>query len=110
MVNARDHIYIEANGRPALSKVTFTSEQQMMNVIERIVSPLGRRVDEKVPYVDARLHDGSRVHVIIPPLALRGPTITIRKFPKKRIQVKDLIDFGSLTEEISDFLRCCVEA
>jgi Flp pilus assembly CpaF family ATPase len=82
----------------------------MMNVIERIVTPLGRRVDEKVPYVDARLPDGSRVHVIIPPLALRGPTITIRKFPKKRIVYKDLIAFGSMTEEIADFLRCCVEA
>ena len=109
MVNAREQIYIEKNGRPELSKVTFSSEQQMMNVIERIVTPLGRRVDEKVPYVDARLPDGSRVHVIIPPLALRGPTITIRKFPKKRILYKDLIAFGSMTEEIADFLRACVE-
>lgn len=110
MVNARDQIYIEQNGRPALSKVTFSSEQQMMNVIERIVTPLGRRVDEKTPYVDARLQDGSRVHVIIPPLALRGPTITIRKFPKKRILSADLVKFGSMTQEISDFLRSCVEA
>lgn len=109
MVNARDQIYIEKNGRPELSKTTFSSEQQMMNVIERIVTPLGRRVDEKVPFVDARLPDGSRVHVIIPPLALRGPTITIRKFPKKRILYKDLIAFGSMTEEIADFLRACVE-
>ncbi len=110
MVNARDQIYVEKAGKPEMSKVTFSSEQQMMNVIERIVTPLGRRVDEKVPYVDARLPDGSRVHVIIPPLALRGPTITIRKFPKKRIVYKDLIAFGSMTEEIADFLRCCVEA
>jgi septum site-determining protein MinD len=110
MVNARDQIYVEKAGKPGLSKVTFSSEQQMMNVIERIVTPLGRRVDEKVPYVDARLQDGSRVHVIIPPLALRGPTITIRKFPKKRIQPSDLVAFGSMTEEIADFLRCCVEA
>ena len=110
MVNARDQIYIEKSGKPALSKVIFSSKQQMMNVIERIVTPLGRRVDEKVPYVDARLSDGSRVHVIIPPLALRGPTITIRKFPKKRIVFQDLIRFGSMTEEIADFLRCCVEA
>ncbi len=109
MVNAREQIYIEKNGRPELSKVTFSSEQQMMNVIERIVTPLGRRVDEKVPYVDARLPDGSRVHVIIPPLALRGPTITIRKFPKKRILYKDLVNYGSMTEEIADFLRACVE-
>jgi pilus assembly protein CpaF len=110
MVNARDQIYIEKAGKPTMSKVTFSSEQQMMNVVERIVTPLGRRVDEKVPFVDARLPDGSRVHVIIPPLALRGPTITIRKFPKKRIEAKDLINFGSMTEEIADFLRCCVEA
>jgi septum site-determining protein MinD len=110
MVNARNQIYVEKSGKPEISKVNFSSEQQMMNVIERIVTPLGRRVDEKVPYVDARLQDGSRVHVIIPPLALRGPTITIRKFPKKRIEYKDLISYGSMTEEIADFLRCCVEA
>ncbi len=110
MVNARDQIYIEKAGKPTLSKVLFSSEQQMMNVIERIVTPLGRRVDEKVPFVDARLPDGSRVHVIIPPLALRGPTITIRKFPKKRLEAKDLVAYGSMTEEIADFLRSCVEA
>jgi pilus assembly protein CpaF len=110
MVNARDQIYIEKGGKPQMSKVTFSSEQQMMTIVERIVTPLGRRVDEKVPYVDARLQDGSRVHIIIPPLALRGPTITVRKFPKKRIEAKDLVTFGSMTEEISDFLRACVEA
>lgn len=110
MVNARDQIYLEKSGKPQASKVVFSSESQMYNVIDRIVTPLGRRVDEKVPYVDARLMDGSRVHVIIPPLALRGPTITIRKFPKKRLEIKDLIAFGSLTEEIADFLRSCVEA
>ncbi|MBI4925617.1 MAG: CpaF family protein [Bdellovibrio sp.] len=110
MVNARDQIYIERAGKVMLSKVTFSSEQQMMNVIERIVTPLGRRVDEKVPFVDARLRDGSRVHIIIPPLALRGPTLTIRKFPKRRFDAKDLIGFGTMTEEISDFLRYCVEA
>lgn len=109
MVNARDQIYIEKAGKPGLSPVLFTSEQQMYNVIERIVTPLGRRCDEKTPYVDARLHDGSRVHIIIPPLALRGPTITIRKFPKKRIGSKELIEWGSFTQEISDFLRTCVE-
>lgn len=110
MVNARDQIYVERDGKPQLSKVIFSSEQQMMNVVERIVTPLGRRVDEKVPYVDARLLDGSRVNIVIPPLALRGPTITIRKFPKKRIQAKDLIAYGSMTEEVADFLRACVEA
>jgi len=110
MVNARNQIFIEKGGKNTLSKVHFSSEGQMMNVIERIVTPLGRRVDEKVPYVDARLEDGSRVHVIIPPLALRGPTITIRKFPKEKITSKHLVKFGSMTEEIADFLRCCVEA
>lgn len=110
MVNARDQIYIERAGKNMLSKVTFSSEQQMMNVVERIVMPLGRRVDEKTPYVDARLADGSRVHIIIPPLALRGPTITIRKFPKRRMEAKDLVSKGSATEEIMDFLRCCIEA
>ncbi|MEW6058139.1 MAG: ATPase, T2SS/T4P/T4SS family [Bdellovibrionota bacterium] len=110
MVNSRDQIYIEKAGKPMLSPVVFSSEQQMMNIIERIVTPLGRRCDEKTPYVDARLPDGSRVHVIIPPLALRGPTITIRKFPKKRIGVKELVEWGSMTQEIADFLRMCVEA
>jgi pilus assembly protein CpaF len=110
MVNARDQIYIEKAGKNMLSKVTFSSEQQMMNVVERIVMPLGRRVDEKTPYVDARLQDGSRVHIIIPPLALRGPTITIRKFPKRRLEAKDLVGKGSATDEIMDFLRCCIEA
>ena len=109
MVNARDQIYIEKGGKPGLSPVVFTSEQQMYNVIERIVTPLGRRCDEKTPYVDARLKDGSRVHIIIPPLALRGPTITIRKFPKKRIGAPELIAWGSMTQEIADFLRTCVE-
>lgn len=110
MVNARDQIYIEKAGKPSVAPMSFTSEQQMMTIIERIVTPLGRRVDEKQPFVDARLPDGSRVHIIIPPLALRGPTITIRKFPKKRITAKDLVEFGSMTAEIADFLRLCVEA
>lgn len=110
MVNARDQIYIEQAGRPRLSKVTFSSTQQMMNVVERILLPLGRRVDMSSPYVDARLPDGSRVHVIIPPLALKGPTITIRKFPAERMTYKHLIKFGTFTEEMADFLRACVEA
>ncbi len=110
MVNSRDQIYIEKAGRPALSTVNFSSIEQMRTIIDRVLMPLGRRVDENTPYVDARLLDGSRVHVIIPPLALRGPTITIRKFPKKRIQSSDLVKYGSATEEIMDFLRLCVEA
>jgi pilus assembly protein CpaF len=110
MVNASSQIYIEKAGKPQLSKVIFSSNQQLMNVIERIVMPLGRRIDEKSPYVDARLPDGSRVHAIIPPLALRGPTLTIRKFPKRRMNWQDLVQYGSFTSEIADFLRLCVES
>jgi Flp pilus assembly CpaF family ATPase len=79
-------------------------------VIERIVAPIGRRIDEKTPMVDARLRDGSRVNAIIPPLAINGPMITIRKFSKDRLTYKDLIQFGAMTEDIADFLRACVEA
>lgn len=110
MVNAANQIYIEKAGKPQLAKTVFSSNQQLMNVIERIVMPLGRRIDEKSPYVDARLPDGSRVHAIIPPLAIRGPTLTIRKFPKHRMQWQDLVKFGSFTAEIADFLRLCVES
>ena len=110
MVIARDRIYCERAGKNMLSKTTFSSDQQLMNVIERIVMPLGRRIDEKSPYVDARLADGSRVHAIIPPLAIKGPTLTIRKFPEERMTWKDLVGFGSMTRTIADFLRLCVEA
>ena len=110
MVNSSSQIYIEKAGKPQLAKTVFSSNQQLMNVIERIVMPLGRRIDEKSPYVDARLPDGSRVHAIIPPLAIRGPTLTIRKFPKHRMTWQDLVKFGSFTAEIADFLRLCVES
>jgi septum site-determining protein MinD len=110
MVNSAKDIYIERKGRITLSKVHFSSDQHLLHIIEKIVTPLGRQINKKVPYVDARLEDGSRVHAIIPPLALNGPTITIRKFPTESLTVKDLIKFGSLTDEISDFLRLCVEA
>jgi pilus assembly protein CpaF len=110
MVNSSSQIYIEKSGKPQLAKTVFSSNQQLMNVIERIVMPLGRRIDEKSPYVDARLPDGSRVHAIIPPLAIRGPTVTIRKFPKNRLYWQDLVKFGSITQEIADFLRLCVES
>lgn len=110
MVNTANQIYMEKAGKPQLSKTVFSSNQQLMNVIERIVMPLGRRIDEKSPYVDARLPDGSRVHAIIPPLAIRGPTLTIRKFPKFRMTWQDLVKFGSMTTEIADFLRLCIES
>lgn len=110
MVNSATQIYIEKAGKPGLAKTVFSSNQQLMNVIERIVMPLGRRIDEKSPYVDARLPDGSRVHAIIPPLAIRGPTVTIRKFPKSRKTWQDLVAYGSMTNEIADFLRLCIES
>ena len=110
MVNRADLIYIERKGKNTKSAVTFSSNTQLMSVIERIVNPLGRRIDEKSPYVDARLPDGSRVHAIIPPLSLDGPMVTIRKFPAKRLGPDDLVKFGTMTPEMADFLRACIEA
>lgn len=110
MVVGPNKIYYEQAGKNKRSEVTFTNDRQVLNVIERIVAPLGRRIDEKTPYVDARLADGSRVHAIIPPCALDGGTITIRKFPENRLTYKDLIQFGSMTQNMADFLRISVEA
>lgn len=110
MVNRKDQIYVERSGKLVLTNATFSGTAQLLAVIERIVAPLGRRIDEKTPYVDARLPDGSRVHAIIPPLAIQGPMLTIRKFAKHRLMVKDLINYGSLTDEMADFLRSCIEA
>ncbi len=110
MVNGCDMIYVEKGGKLTLSTVTFTSNQQLRNVIERIVSPLGRRIDERTPYVDARLPDGSRVNAIIEPLSIDGPALTIRKFPAERITDRDYVErFGSMTRPMMDFLRICVE-
>ena len=108
MVNGFSQIYIEQHGKITLSPVTFESNEQLMQVIDRIVSSIGRRVDESSPMVDARLKDGSRVNVIIPPLALRGPTVTIRKFAKEALEVDDLVRFGSITEDMIRFLEACV--
>lgn len=110
MVVGPKKIYYEQGGKVKKSEITFTNDRQVMNVIERIVAPIGRRIDEKTPYVDARLPDGSRVHAIIPPCAIDGCCITIRKFPDKRLNYKDLVKFGSMTEEMADFLRISVEA
>jgi len=110
MVNRRDQIYVEQEGRLRLTPKYFISDKQLMTVIERIVAPLGRRIDESQPYVDARLADGSRVNAIIPPLALKGPCLTIRKFSKQRLSVADLIRFDSLTPAMSGFLGACVAA
>ncbi len=110
MVVGPDRIFVERSGKLVLTGVKFESNDHIKQIIERIIAPLGRRCDESSPYVDARLKDGSRVHAIIPPLALDGPTVTIRKFSAKPLQVEDLIKFGSMTPEIGEFLRACVMA
>ena len=109
MVVGPKKIYFEYDGKIKKSAVTFTNDRQVLNVIERIVAPIGRRIDEKTPYVDARLQNGSRVHAIIPPSAIDGCTITIRKFAEETLTYKDLIKFGSLTQNMADFLRIAVE-
>ena len=109
MVNRHDEIFIERSGRLAQSSVIFTDDRAVLGAIERIVAPLGRRIDESSPMVDARLKDGSRVNAVIPPLALKGPNITIRKFSKRKLQGSDLVQFGSLSPQMVEFLRVAVE-
>ncbi|WP_313619401.1 ATPase, T2SS/T4P/T4SS family [Achromobacter sp.] len=108
MVNRYDEIYVERAGRLWRQQTTFTSEQSVRWVIERIVTPLGRRIDESSPMVDARLPDGSRVHAIIPPVAMKGASLTIRKFPQRRPQMPDLIALGALSGAMAQFLALCV--
>jgi len=110
MVNGPRQIYVEKKGLLEKTDVVFRDEQQLRTVIERILAPIGRRIDESQPYVDGRLADGSRVNAVIPPLSLVGPVLTIRKFSKKKLQVEDLIKFGSITQEAADFLGACVRA
>ncbi len=110
MVNGPRQIYIERHGRLEKTNIMFQNDEHVMRVIDRIVAPLGRRIDEASPYVDARLPDGSRVNAVIPPLAIKGPTITIRKFSKEPFQVEDLIRFGTFTPEMATFIKACVEA
>ena len=109
MVNKHDEIYVEKAGRLTRSEVTFSSDDAVMSAIERIVSPLGRRIDESSPMVDARLKDGSRVNAIIPPLALRGPCLTIRKFSQKKLTSDDIVKFGAINEDMVKFLKVAVE-
>ncbi|HET9645838.1 MAG TPA: ATPase, T2SS/T4P/T4SS family, partial [Burkholderiaceae bacterium] len=109
MVNRHDEIFVERSGRLQRYPLAFTSDRAVMGVIERIVAPLGRRIDESSPLVDARLKDGSRVNAIIPPLALKGPTLTIRKFSSKRMSAQDLVAYGSLSPQMVAFLKLCVE-
>ncbi|WNG18619.1 ATPase, T2SS/T4P/T4SS family [Cystobacter fuscus] len=110
MVNHANQIYIERKGKLVLSEKTFSSNQAVLGVIERIVAPIGRRIDESSPLVDARLKDGSRVNAIIPPLALKGPCITIRKFKKDSLKIQDLIKFKTVTAQMAEFLEMCVKA
>jgi pilus assembly protein CpaF len=109
MVNGPHQIYVERGGRLSEVPARFINADSLMRVIERIVSPLGRRIDEGSPMVDARLPDGSRVNAIIPPLALAGPTLTIRKFSKRRFSLDRLAQIGSLTAPMATFLRICVQ-
>ena len=109
MVNKYDDIYVERGGKLTKSEITFSSDDAVMTAIERIVSPLGRRIDESSPMVDARLKDGSRVNAIIPPLALRGPCLTIRKFSRNKLVADDLIRFGALDQKMVKFLESAVK-
>ncbi|MGO4235065.1 CpaF family protein [Pseudarthrobacter sp. YAF2] len=110
MVNKYDQIYIERGGHLSLTGSQFSSDDHLRKVIERIVSRVGRRIDESSPLVDARLEDGSRVNAIIPPLAVNGPSLTIRKFSHVPLTVRNLIDWGSLTPEMAELLSACVQA
>ncbi len=110
MVNGAKNIYIERRGKITRAPISFENNEHVMRIIERIVAPLGRRVDESSPFVDARLPDGSRVNAIIPPLSLVGPVITIRKFARSPITVEQLIQYGTLTPEAIQLLDACVKA
>ena len=109
MVNAPDRVYVERNGKLELTDIRFVDEPHVMRIIDKIVSQVGRRVDEASPMVDARLPDGSRVNAIIPPLALRGPTVTIRKFSRDPYTMNDLITFGTVTARSAQFIAACVK-
>lgn len=110
MVNGAKNIYIERKGKLLRVPLTFESDEHVSRIIDRIVAPLGRRIDESSPYVDARLPDGSRVNAVIPPLSLVGPVLTIRKFAKNPLTVENYLEFGTLTQEAFDFLAACVSA
>ena len=110
MVNGPDEVYVERRGRLERTGVAFAGEGELMHAIERILAPLGRRVDEASPLCDARLPDGSRVHVVIPPLSLSGPCLTIRRFRREGFSLRDLVTRGTLTGELAEFLALCVAA
>jgi len=110
MVNGSKNLYVERKGKLQRVPITFESDEHLMRIIDRIVAPLGRRIDESSPYVDARLPDGSRVNAVIPPISLVGPSLTIRKFSKKPITVEQYIGLGAITPEAMEFLKACVIA
>jgi pilus assembly protein CpaF len=110
MVNGPRQVYIERDGKLELTNISFQNDEHVLRIIDRIIAPIGRRIDESSPMVDARLVDGSRVNAIIPPLSLVGPVLTIRKFSASPLTTDDLIRFGTATPEMFDFLRACVEA
>jgi pilus assembly protein CpaF len=110
MVNGPKRVFIEKNGRLTKSPITFDDDDHVLRIIDRIILPLGRRVDADSPTVDARLPDGSRVNAVIRPVSIDGPSITIRKFKKDKLSIQQLIDFGSLTPHMSEFIRACVLA
>lgn len=110
MINGPKKIYVEKMGKIHLTQARFQDQAHLMAIIEKIVSPLGRHVDEASPIVDARLEDGSRVNIVIPPLSLSGPCVTIRKFSRIPLLIEDLISYGTLSEQMASFLRACVKA
>jgi len=110
MINGAKRVYVEKQGLIYKTEVSFANDQQVLNLIERVVRPLGRRIDADHPAVDARLPDGSRFNAVIPPVAIDGPSVTIRKFSRERLTVEKLIEFGSLTVAVAEFLQACVVA
>jgi Flp pilus assembly CpaF family ATPase len=110
MVNGKDHIYVERSGKIKLSNKTFTSDRQLRLVIERMVAPIGRRIDEATPMVDGRLPDGSRINAIIEPLAIDGPSLTVRRFGTERLTINNLVAKNAIAPPVVDFLRACVES
>lgn len=108
MVNGPRQVYVERKGKVTLANTVFAGDDHVLRVINKIVQPLGRRVDARTPLVDARLPDGSRVNAVVPPCAIDGPSMTIRKFAKERLKIEDVIDFGSLNEDMARFLEACV--
>ncbi|MHB1419230.1 MAG: CpaF family protein [Bacillota bacterium] len=110
MVNGPRQVFVERDGKLEATNINFRDNEHILHIIEKIVSPLGRRIDESMPMVDARLPDGSRVNAIIPPLALNGPTLTIRKFSKDPLRVEDLVRMGSFSLEMARFLEACVQS